>query len=114
MKVSPSNDGVLLTFFTLGLGVVGGAIHNQVRGGRGSGARTTYRPGTRVRVSEGSGTDSNRMGQIADWSEVRFRYDGVPSNIQGAYSPPDRRIEVPVRMDDGRLILMFKDRLSRV
>jgi len=73
--------------------------------------RKTYRPGTMVRIEQCSGVDSNKTGVIVPWSEVRYNGRGVPSNIPGAYSPPDRKAEAPVRLDNGNLITMFKERV---
>lgn len=72
-----------------------------------------FRPGMRVQVS-GGGVDNGKVGTVVDWSEVRTNGRGIPTNIPGAYSPPDRKKEVPVRLDSGVLITMFTNRLSPV
>jgi len=70
--------------------------------------------GQRVRVSAGSGVDSNKLGTVVDKSEVETDGRGVPTNVSGAYKPVDWKRELAVRLDSGELILMFKDRLFPV
>jgi hypothetical protein len=70
-----------------------------------------YRVGVRVRVTEGSGLDSNKSGTIVDSSEVKTDGSRTPTNIQGAYKPVNWKDEVAVRLDNGTLITMFKSRL---
>ena len=72
-----------------------------------------FRIGQRVCVSEGSGIDSGRCGVIVSPREVVTDGRGIPRNIPGAYSEMDLSRERPVRLDNGRLILMFKNRLRR-
>ena len=73
--------------------------------------RPRFVEGARVCVGEGSGIDSGRCGVVASYRAVKTDGRGIPTNIPGAYSEVDRKREVPVRLDDGRLILMFKNRL---
>jgi hypothetical protein len=51
-----------------------------------------------------------------DWKTAMIKTDGhgVPMNIRGAYSPVDMKKEVPVLLDSGELITMFKNRLRHV
>lgn len=74
-------------------------------------SRLDPRIGERVRVSEGSGIDSGKTGVIVSPGEVKTRGDLVPTNIEGAYKPVDWKREVAVRLDNGELITMFKNRL---
>ena len=69
--------------------------------------------GTRVKVVEGSGLDSGKIGTVMDVRDVRIRGDGVPL-LEGAYSPVDWKKEVPIKMDDGTKISMFKNRLIKL
>jgi predicted nucleic acid-binding Zn-ribbon protein len=75
-------------------------------------SKTKLRVGERVRVRTGSGLDSGKMGTIVDRQKVKTDGRGIPTNIEGAYKPM-RRDEVPVELDNGNLILMFKNRLER-
>jgi len=74
--------------------------------------RYTFTPGTRVQVSGGSGIDSDKQGVIVDRSEVETDGRGIPTNISGAYKPIDWQEQVAVRLDNGSLITMYKDRLA--
>lgn len=67
--------------------------------------------GTKVKIGGGSGVDSDKTGVIVDKSEVKTDGKGVPSNIPGAYKPVDWSKEVAIRLDDGTLITMFKNRV---
>jgi len=72
-------------------------------------------PGTKVKVSAGSGVDSGKTGTVVGWNEVKTDGRGVPTNVPGEYRPLDakrRKNEVPVRLDSGNLIIMFKNRLQ--
>lgn len=77
--------------------------------------RPKFRTGMRVKISEGSGWVSGKIGTIVSWSEVAFRPDGsgIPQML-GYYNVPDRNNESPVRLDSGVLILMFHSRLTLV
>jgi len=93
--------------------VAGHAFHgNQFTSGQSYGGRGSLKVGDRVRVSEGSGVDSNREGTVVHPSEVKTRGDGVPTNVEGAYKPVDWSRETAVRLDNGSLITMFNNRLS--
>jgi len=70
--------------------------------------------GDRVRVSEGSGLESGVTGTIVSmWefnSNIGTNERGVP-NIEGYYKPVDWSREVPLKLDDGSYITMFKNRV---
>lgn len=74
-------------------------------------AARRYRPGDRVEVAINSGIDSGKSGTVENPRAVRTDGRGIPTNVDGAYDKPDWRIEVPVRLDDGSLILMEMSRL---
>lgn len=80
--------------------------------GRGlGGSRRTFRIGRRCCVEPiGSGVDSGKCGTIVNKAMLRYSGRGVPLEIEGAYQPL-RKDEVVLRLDDGRLIAMFKNRL---
>lgn len=67
--------------------------------------------GNKVKISDGSGVDSNKTGVIVSPREIKTDGSGVPVNVQGAYKPVDWNREVAVRLDDGNLITMFKNRV---
>jgi len=71
-------------------------------------------PGVRVKVVPGSGLDSDKVGIIVSPKEVRTNGSGIPINIQGAYKPIDWNKEFAVKLDDGELITMFKNRLYAI
>ena len=68
----------------------------------------------RVVVTHGSGTTSGKTGTVVSPREVKTDGRGIPTNVQGAYHQVDWNAEVAVRMDDGELITMYKERLSRI
>ncbi|MFA5300661.1 MAG: DUF3008 family protein, partial [Lutibacter sp.] len=70
--------------------------------------------GQKIKIADLSGVDSNKTGTIVSPKEVKTNGQGVPTNIQGAYKPVDWNKEAAVRLDDGELITMFKNRLSPV
>lgn len=74
----------------------------------------TFREGDRVEVVGLSGIDSGKQGVVVSRREVKTNGRGVPTNIAGAYQPVDWNKEVAVRLDDGSLITMFKNRLDKV
>jgi hypothetical protein len=71
-----------------------------------------FRVGTKVKVSDGSGLDSNKTGIVVSPREVKIDGSGIPVNVSGAYKPVDWKREIAVKFDDGSLITMFKNRLS--
>lgn len=80
--------------------------------GLAGGTRRSYKPGTRVRISEGSGHWSNKKGVIVERRSVPMRRDGsgIP-DLTGHYSAVDWSREVAVKLDNGELITMFKNRV---
>lgn len=68
--------------------------------------------GTKVRIAEGSGLDSNKTGVIVPLSEVGTNLSNGRSipNISGAYKPlgKDERI---IKLDLGGYTIMFTNRL---
>lgn len=76
--------------------------------------RDQFPPGTRVQVSGGSGIDSDKVGTVIDRSSVKTRSTGggIIPDIQGHYKPADWSREVAVKLDDGGVITMFKNRLT--
>ncbi len=69
-------------------------------------------PGMRVKIAGGSGIDSDEEGVIVPRTEVKTDGAGVPSNsVQGHYKPVDWSREVAIRLDNGGLITMFKNRV---
>jgi len=69
--------------------------------------------GTKVKVSDGSGLDSNKTGTIIDPSQIKTDMSGVPE-IQGHYKPVDWSKESAVQYDDGEVNTMFNDRLMPI
>jgi hypothetical protein len=68
--------------------------------------------GTRVQVSVGdSGIDSGEVGTVVSSREVKTDGRGIPTNVEGAYDRVDWTRETAVKLDNGRLITMFNNRL---
>lgn len=70
--------------------------------------------GTPVRVSDGSGVNSNKVGMVVSPNEIKTNGRGVPINVDGAYKPVDWGRESAVQLDDGNLITMFNNRLHQI
>jgi len=71
--------------------------------------------GDRVVISGGSGLFSDEMGIIVPSREIKTDYRGVPINvINKHYKPVDWSKEVVVKLDNGDLITMFKNRVMKV
>ena len=66
--------------------------------------------GARVEISHGSGVDSGKKGTVVNKNEIKTDGRGIPTNAPG-YKPVDWKNEVAVRLDDGTLITMYKNRL---
>ena len=74
-------------------------------------ATPKFHKGKRVKVTGGSGLDSDKVGTVVCNRKVKTDYRGVPTNVEGAYHPVDWTKEVAVELDEGRLITMYKSRL---
>jgi hypothetical protein len=76
------------------------------------------KPGDHVRVAEGSGLDSGRIGVVVDQREFQTEVgtnERMVPNIPGHYKPVDWAREVAIRYDDdGSLQTVFKNRLFPV
>ncbi len=71
------------------------------------GKYTRFHPGMRVRVLEGAGLDTGKVGVIVPRNQVSTRGDGVP-NIPGHYKPMSTD-EYPIRDENtGELFTMFR------
>ena len=73
-----------------------------------------YKPGTKARISGGSGIDSDKIVTIVDRSLVKTDGRGIPTNVAGAYKPVDWNREVAFQYEDGSIGTMFKNRLMSV
>ena len=72
------------------------------------------KPGTRVRIADCSGVDSNKTGVIMPLQALRLTGRGIP-DLPGEYRPwtaARTRFERLVRLDDGSTVTMFRDRLT--
>ena len=72
----------------------------------------SFKPGDKVKVSQGSGLDSGKVGVVVSPQLIKTDGRGIPTNIQGAYKPVDWKKEVPIKFSDGTLTTMFKNRLT--
>jgi hypothetical protein len=75
--------------------------------------RLSFRVGQRVRVVEGAGLDSGKVGVVISPREIPVDGRGIPK-IPGHYKPVDWKREVAVRYDDGTRDTMFKVALRPV
>ena len=76
-------------------------------------ARQRILPGMKVKVCEGSGLDSGKVGRVAYPSEVKTDGRGIPT-ILVHYRPVNWREEAAIRFEDGSLNTMFLNRLIRM
>lgn len=76
--------------------------------------RNTFSPGDKVRITDGSGIDSNKVVTVVSPNYIKTDGSGVPTNVQGAYKPVDWSKEVAFQYDDGSFGTMFKNRLIKV
>ncbi len=70
--------------------------------------------GQKVKISDLSGVDSNKTGTIIQPSEIKVDVHGIPTNVSGAYKPVDWKKEVAIKLDDGNIITMFKNRIKPI
>ena len=67
----------------------------------------------RVMITEGSGLDSGKAGVLVSLSTIPTDHRGIPK-LSGHYRPLDRKKELAVLLDNGRLITMFKNRATYI
>ena len=72
-----------------------------------------FKVGDKVRISHGSGVDSNKLVTIVDPSNIKTNGQGIPTNVRGAYKPVDWDRESAIQYDDGSFGTMFNNRLTR-
>ena len=70
--------------------------------------------GRKVRISAGSGVDSDKIVTIVNKSNIKTDGKGVPTNVRGAYKPVDWSKEDAIQYDDGSFGTMFKNRLMPI
>ena len=80
----------------------------------GFGGGGNFRPGDKVEIIHGSGVNSGKTGVIVARGEVKTDGRCVPTEIAGAYQPVNWSKEVAIRLDNGDLLTMFKDRVRKV
>ena len=81
-----------------------------------------FRVGQMVRVVEGSGLASGRLARVVSRDAVRVDGRGIPTNIEGAYSPVEWDKETAIRYvgesrhgePSGKLDTMWNERLRPV
>jgi len=87
-------------------------MHEESKGGNPKMA-ASFKPGDEVEIAINSGVDSGKRGTVVSQQEVKVDGRGVPSNVEGAYKEVDWKKEVAIRLDDGELITMFKNRVKK-
>ena len=68
------------------------------------------RVGTRVRVADGSGIASGKVGTVINRRLVKTDGRGIPV-LPGHYRPMTKN-EAVIRLDTGEVITMFRNRLQ--
>jgi len=79
----------------------------------GSSRTAALKEGDRVKISGGSGVLSGKEGVVVDKKTVKTDGRGIPTNVEGAYKPVDWNKEVAIRLDDGEIVTMFKNRVRK-
>ena len=79
-----------------------------------SGKLDEFYPGDMVRISEGSGVDSNKIVIIVARDNIQTDGRGVPTNVEGAYKPVNWNEQVAIQYEDGTYGTMFINRLEMV
>lgn len=69
--------------------------------------------GSKVRVSCGSGIDSDKSGVVIRKNKVKTNGRGVPK-LEGYYSRVNWAVESAIKYDDGSIGIMFDDRLISI
>jgi hypothetical protein len=87
-------------------------MHEESKGGQPRMA-ASFKPGDKVEIAINSGVDSGKRGKVVSQQEVKVNGRGIPSNVEGAYKEVDWKKEVAIRLDDGELITMFKNRVKK-
>ena len=67
--------------------------------------------GTRVRVGEGAGLDSGKVGVVV---KPRLDHRGFPKDVPGVYKPFDPKKEAYILCDDQTYTAMYFNYLTRV
>lgn len=73
-----------------------------------------FKVGNRVEIAINSGCLSGKKGIVVDQKTVKTDGRGVPTNIPGAYKPVDWADEIAIKLDDGELTTMYKNRVKEV
>lgn len=71
-----------------------------------------FKTGDKVVITEGSGVDSGKSGIVVDRSEVKTSGNLVPTNVKGAYKPVDWSREIAIKLENGDLITMTRNRVE--
>lgn len=71
--------------------------------------------GDKVRISAGSGIDSDKIVTVVDKNNIKVDGRGIPRNVVGNhYHPVDWKRSVAIQYEDGKFGTMFKNRLTKV
>lgn len=71
-----------------------------------------FSPGTKVQVAGGSGLNSDKKGVIVDKSKIKTDDKNIPTNCEGHYKPVNWDKEVAIKLDNGKFITMYKNRVK--
>ena len=69
------------------------------------------RIGQTYKISEGSGIDSGEVVRVVKRNCIILGHSGVPTNVLGAYKPPNWNKESAILYQDGSYGIMFNNRL---
>jgi len=72
--------------------------------------------GEKVKICGGSGVNSGKVGIVIPRSQVPTKQTsgGIIPDLPGYYKPVDWAQEIPLRLEDGKIITMYEERLTRV
>lgn len=70
--------------------------------------------GKKYKISDLSGVDSNKVVTVVPNIKIKVNNNGIPTNVEGAYSKPDWSKEVAIQYDNGEYGIMFKNRLTLI
>lgn len=70
--------------------------------------------GKKYKISDGSGIDSNKIVTVVPNIKIKLNSNGIPTNVEGAYSRPNWSKEVAIQYENGEYGIMFKNRLNSI
>jgi hypothetical protein len=69
--------------------------------------------GMRVQISEGSGLDSGKQGELLSWTDSRTRIERASYPFVGGRTPQSMHWS-PILLDSGRVVSIPNNRIERI